>query len=159
GAAMLWFARALKHSPPDDAAMRRVILTNLNATQHHLLRRERVFKHEGRLTPPAFSPDGKRLLTTAASRLGVIWHPDSATVGAENPLTGGRVVASGFSADGEALVATYQRGSLLVHRLPAKADSATGPPLVIAHSEEIAKASFDPQGRLLAVAPPADRSA
>ncbi|HZL90029.1 MAG TPA: serine/threonine-protein kinase, partial [Pirellulaceae bacterium] len=39
GAGLLWYARALAHAPREDAPLRRVILTNMNAARHHLLRR------------------------------------------------------------------------------------------------------------------------
>ena len=158
GAAMLWYARALEHAPPGDAAMRRVILTNMNAAQPYLLRRERVFKHAGRLSPLAFSPDGQRLLTTGDSRLAMLWDADSGKVIAEHPLTGGGVVTAGFTSNGDALVATVQRGSLLVHRLPAVAGQVADPPFAISHDEEVGKAAFDPRGQMLAVAPPPGQS-
>src|SRR5262249_9791683 len=63
-AGMLWFARALKHSPAGDADMRRVILTNLDATQHFLLRRRGSFKQPRSLTAAEFSADGKQLVTS-----------------------------------------------------------------------------------------------
>src|SRR5262245_34304931 len=114
-------------------ATRRVILTNLNAAQHHLLHRQRVFTHTGRLTPAAFSPDGRRLLTTGRSRLGMLWDVESGTLLAEYPLASGRVVAAGFSEGGGAIVVAYQRGSLLVHRLAAVAEAAAEP-LAISYS-------------------------
>ena len=160
GAAMLWFAQgagACAAGRRGDAA---------RDPDEHPCRaapfaapRTRVFKPEGSLTLAVFSPDGQRLLTTDESRRCMLWDAESGSLLAEHPLASGRVVAAGFSADATAIVATYQRPALEVHRLPAAAAEAAEPPLAISHAEDVAQAVFDPSGHLLGTATPTGPSA
>ena len=150
GAAMLWFARALEHSPTGDAAMRRVLLTNIAAARHHLVMRDRVFSHPSLLTAWAFSPDGNRLITTDAS--GVIRVRDVAAGDdvARHSLLVARIVAVGSTSDGDFLVVGRKAGELLVQRLPASPAEEPDPPVVLAYSDELATAAISPDGSLLA---------
>ena len=149
GAGLLWFARALSHVPPGDAALRRVILTNMDAARHHLLRRLRTFGHADPVLTWAFSADGQRLLTIGREGKGLLWDVETGQVQSQQELPGGRVLAAGFAPDGVALVATQQRDELLVQRLHSAAEGKADPPVAIKLAEPTAAAAIDPRGRLL----------
>jgi len=158
GAAMLWFARSLEHAPRSDAAMRRVILTNLDAAQPHLVRRQRVFTHATPLAASAFSEDGQRLLTTEGGGKGHLWDPEAGTELIEHHLPSGRIIAAEIASDGAALVAIQANREISVQRLPAGVAEEVDPPVVIAHADEIAFAAISPSGQVLSASGRSARS-
>ena len=153
GEGMLWFARALALAPrDDDAALRRVILTNLDAARHYVLRRRATFAtpNVGRM---AFSPDGKRLVTTSIRGLARLWDVESGAMLYERKLQSGgsaSVVALHAFQDGSALVALDSSLSISVLRLPADGALPIEPEVTLRHDERIFGAAFNPDGTVLA---------
>jgi WD40 repeat protein/tRNA A-37 threonylcarbamoyl transferase component Bud32 len=150
GSALLWFTRALSHAPPSDAALRRVILTNMDAARHHLLRRRRSFLHADPVSAWAFSPDGQRMFMIEGGEKGVLWDVETGQLRAKYDLPSGRVLAVRFAADGIPLVATEKREELLVQRLLSATGETPDPPVAIKLTEPLLRAAMDPRGRLLA---------
>lgn len=154
GDGMLWFARALEHAPVDDLAIRRVILTNMDATRHYLLHRRSVFANNVNLGHMAFSPDGKRLVTTSIRAFARLWDVESGEMLFERKLqsgSSGSVVALHVFHDGSTLVAIASGLTFTVQRLPADWGVPLEPPVKMRHDERIASAAFSPDGNVLAV--------
>ncbi len=63
GEGWLWLQRALAHVPQEDQAMRRVILTNMQAARSHLLFRHAIFDYQESFAAFQFDPEGRHLLT------------------------------------------------------------------------------------------------
>ncbi len=151
GAALLWFARALAHAPPDEEGLRRVILTNIDAARHYLLRRGQTFAHAARIIRSEFSEDGRRLLTIDRTGTGRLWDVELGQELSAQELANGEPVAASCAANGDALIAVHENGELLVRQLTS-AENKFGPPVVIAHAEEVASAALHPRGHWLAAA-------
>jgi eukaryotic-like serine/threonine-protein kinase len=152
GEGMLWFARALQLAPDDDAALRRVILTNLDAARHFLLNRRATFANVN-LGRMAFSPDGKRLVTTSVRETARLWDVESGAMLSERKLqsrSSGNVVALHVFNDGSALIALESGPTISVQRLPADGASPAEPAGALRHDEKIACAEFSLDGTVLA---------
>jgi WD40 repeat protein len=152
GEGMLWFARALTLAPDDDTALRRVILTNLDAARHFLLNRRATFSNVN-LGRMAFSPNGKRLVTTSVRETARLWDVESGAMLSERKLqdsSSGNVVALHVFDDGSALIAQAIGPMISVQRLPADGALAAGPTVTMRHDETIACAEFSPDGAALA---------
>jgi eukaryotic-like serine/threonine-protein kinase len=152
GEGMLWFARALALAPDDDPALRRVILTNLDAARHYLLKRRATFStpNLGRM---AFSPDGKRLVTTSIRETARLWDVESGAMLSERKLqsgSSGNVVALHVFQDGSALVAQESGLAISVQRLPADGALPIEPVVTLRHDERIFGAEFSSDGSVLA---------
>lgn len=151
GVGMLWFARALRHAPAEDADLRRVILTNLDAARQHLVRRGVAFNHPARISALAFSPDGKTCLTTDRDGTARVWDVDSGEVRVAHDLVKSRtfvpqVLATTIRADGTPLVALANFRKLILKTLPAAAGGETRADVALDHADELLAVAFNPDG-------------
>jgi WD40 repeat protein/serine/threonine protein kinase len=147
GTGLLWYGRALAHAPPDDAPLRRVILTNMDATRHHLLRRRATFAHSANLVCAAMSADGKQLATADYNDIARLWDIDSGEILAERKLEK-RAEAAYVAGDGTAVFATAIRKTIVIETLPE--DSAeSGSPTTFDNVEDVDSAAFSYDGNLL----------
>lgn len=151
GEGMLWFSRALEQAPHDDAALRRVILTNMDANRHYLLQRHKAFELNASIGRMAFSLDGKRLWTASTRTKAQLWDVESGAMLSNRELSSGNVLAVSVSEDGSAFIAalTTER-SVSVRRLPSDETEPTEPAVDMRHDETIACAAFSPDGKVLA---------
>jgi len=147
-AALLWFARALSHAPRDDEAMRRVILTNMDAARHHLLRRRMLFSHEANPACAVMSADGRQLATADYDRVARLWDINSGQVLAKRKLAG-RTKAAHVGGDGTAVFATAAGRTIVLETL-CEAKTAVGSPTTIDNIEDVESGVFSPDGSLLA---------
>jgi len=144
GEGLLWMARAVDYSPPDDEALLRIIRMNLDAWPSWMARLEdeRPFQGNSRL-----SPDGQ--LVAAAEEHGpwrIVRVSDGRTSGPELP-SGVRPQA--FSADGKLLLVVSRDGT----RLQAWDTVAATPAApAIDLPEKWSVRAFSPDGSLLASA-------
>ena len=151
GEGMLWFARALEHAPHDDTALRRVILTNMDATRHYVLQRRTAFAINASFGRMAFSPDGKRLWTTSIQTKAQLWDVDSGAMLSIRELSSGSVLAVRVSDDGSAFIAALTTArSISVRRLPSDERAPNEPAVAMRHDETIVCAAFSPDGNVLA---------
>ncbi len=156
GEGMLWFARALEHAPLDDTALRRVILTNMDAARHHLLQRRAAFASKAPIVRLAFSPNGKLLWTTSVQTKANLWDVESGAMLSQRELSSRNVMAIRVSDDGSAFVAALVSArSISVRHLPvnelAVDESVPNEPAVaLPHDETIACAAFSSDGNVLA---------
>ncbi|QEH32543.1 WD domain, G-beta repeat [Aquisphaera giovannonii] len=109
---LLWLARSLKLTPPDEKGLRRVTLANLAAWQSRLTPLEAIFRHDGGVRAVAFSPDGATALTGGFDKTARLW--DVATglprgKPLEHPDT---VSAVAYRPDGEYLATCCQDGEI-----------------------------------------------
>ena len=146
GVGMLWFARALRHAPADDAALRRVILTNLDAARQHLVRRGVAFNHPANISALAFSPDGTTILTTDRDETARIWAVDGGELKATHELGSPRVFATMIRADGTPLVAVAAGRTLKLKLLPAGVGGETAADVALVHPDVLLCAAFSPEG-------------
>ena len=151
GEGMLWFARALEHVPDNDAGLRRVILTNLDAARHYVVSRRATFVHDANIGPMAFSPDGK-FVGSGGRGFASLGDAESGAMLFEWRLAGGNVVAMRVFDDASVLTALETSQTLSVQRLTPGARSPNEPQVAIRHSESLAYATFSPDGTVLATA-------
>jgi eukaryotic-like serine/threonine-protein kinase len=149
GAGLLWYSRALAHAPQDDLPLRRVILTNMDAARHHLLRRRGTFVHSANLTAVAISADGKRLATADYDNGAQLWDIDSGELLANRQLRK-RAQGAHISSDGTAVFATVRRKTLTLEKLSAAAAAEPGSPVTINSPQDLSCPVFSADGSLLA---------
>ncbi|HZL88225.1 MAG TPA: PQQ-binding-like beta-propeller repeat protein, partial [Pirellulaceae bacterium] len=148
GAGLLWYARALAHAPREDAPLRRVILTNMNAARHHLLRRGEIFAHTANLKTAAISADGRWLATADYEDQARLWDIASGAMLTECKLTR-RPMTAHIGEDGTAVFAAATGKAISLERLPAAATEA-GLPATIANTGDVNCAAFSADGSMLA---------
>ncbi|MEQ1905654.1 MAG: serine/threonine-protein kinase, partial [Pirellulaceae bacterium] len=154
GEGMHWYARALQHAPEDDVEIRRVILTNMEATRHYLWQRRTLFPKNVNLGRMAFTSDGKRLVTTSIRAYARLWDVESGEMLSERKLqegNRGNVLALHVFPDGSALVAFANGQNISVQHLPADWGTPLDPTIELRNEEKIASAAFSPDGTVLAV--------
>ncbi len=151
GEGMLWFSRALQHAPHDDAALRRVILTNMDAARHYVLQPHAAFALNASLGRMAFSADGKRLWTTSVRTKAQLWDVESGSMLSIRELSGGSVLDVSVADDYSAHIADLTTArSITVRRLSSDETVSTEPSVGMPHDENIVCAAFSPDGKLLA---------
>jgi WD40 repeat protein len=152
GLGMLWFARALQHAPIDDAAMRRVILTNLDAARQHLVRRGAAYNHPANISALAFSPDGNTCLTIDRDGTARVWEVDSGELKITYDLWKKsrtlipRVMATTIRADGRPLVAVASGRKLILKSLPIAAGGETTADVTLDHRDDLLAVALSPDG-------------
>ena len=148
GPGILWFARALSHTPQDDAPMRRVILTNIDAARQHLLHRRRTFEHQALLAAAAFDADGSQVATGDHRGNLRLWNLESGELLAERrPGPVGRTLCARV-AGGTATFAVISGQSLYLETVEDSA-GPTGQPIKFPVIEEVACAAFSHDGDTL----------
>ncbi|MBI3463429.1 MAG: WD40 repeat domain-containing protein, partial [Planctomycetes bacterium] len=136
--------------------MRQVVLTNMDAARHYLLRRSQAFTHDAPLTAAAFSPDGSRLITADYAGRSRLWDVASGSLLAEHELRTDGVHAVSISATGTTMIAAVTDRTLVVQSLPAGNQPELTIPL--ADDENVTCAAFSPDGQIVGVGSDAARS-
>ncbi|HKI31095.1 MAG TPA: protein kinase [Gemmataceae bacterium] len=102
--ALLYFAEALRYDH-DDAARARVHQGRLAAFWGHFPKVLHVWRHEGKMTWAAFSPDGRRIVTGDSDGAVQLWDADTGAPLLDRPLQHkGSIRLAFFSADGRRLL-------------------------------------------------------
>jgi WD40 repeat protein/serine/threonine protein kinase len=103
---MLWLARALELTPPDEPAMQRVIRANLNAWRRELHSLTGIYPREQGVVSGAFSPDGNWVLTGGYDGVAQLWDRRTSSVAGDPLRHATEAHTAIFSSDGEYILTT-----------------------------------------------------
>jgi WD40 repeat protein len=141
---MLLLGRSLQLTPAGDAAVQRIICTNLAAAHHQLpFRLRSVLGHKGEVQAVAFSPDGNTLVTGSRASAPQRWNPATGeTIGDPLPHPG-EIRAVAFSSDGTLLATAGTDKTARVW------EAATGKPVgkPLTHAHWVQTVAFSPDGK------------
>jgi len=145
--ALPWFARALRleQGNPDRAELHRV---RLGSVLHQSPKLRQMWFHDHRVTSAAYSPDGKKVLTTCGDGTARLWDAASGEPIGQPIRHPDIVLAGAFSPKSDRILTVCQDGVVRV------ADATTGKPLakMLGHRGAIHHAEFSPDGSKIVTA-------